>query len=297
MGTSGSYGGPGNGTPLVPSWVDDPVPWGAPTLPASAAPTGPDGVPGVLPSAPIVPITRPQLPQQAPMPSRFTAPRTNFTKFARSGGSARGSLGRALSGYVSTAAGGARQATRRMGASRHAGARLYSFLADAQARGPVEALRALNLGALAGRPLEEVFLGLADYVCPESGSVDDGIARDAFIDTIADLAGEGITDFDTLTADQMQTVFEIFATHAIEARIFNDIGKNGVKLPADVAAVTRVQDQLHDFVQRAVSDALASARADAGPLTQARALAYVEGVYEAAFDVLQTLGEAAAEND
>jgi hypothetical protein len=202
-----------------------------------------------------------------------------------------------VSGYVSTAAGGARQAARRMGASRHAGARLYSFLADAQARGPVEALRALNLSALAGRPLEEVFLGLADYVCPESGSVDDGIARDAFIDTIADLAGEGITDFDTLTADQMQTVFEIFATHAIEARIFNDIGKNGVKLPSDVAAVTRVQAQLHDFVQRAVSDSLADARTDSGPLTQARALAYVEGVYEAAFDVLQTLGEAAAEND
>ncbi|MGY8635328.1 Qat anti-phage system associated protein QatB [Bradyrhizobium sp. 14AA] len=228
------------------------------------------------------------------MPSRFTAPRTNFSKFARSGGSDRGSLGRAVSGYVSTAAGGARQAARRMGASRGAGARLYAFLSDAQARGPVEALRALNLGALAGRPIDEVFVGLADYVCPEGGSVDDGIARDAFIDTIADLAGEGISDLNSLTADQMQTVFEIFATHAIEARIFNDIGKNGIKLPSDVAAVTRVQDQLHDFVQRAVSDALTSARAEAGPLTQDRALRYVESVYEAAFDVLQTLGEGVA---
>ena len=155
-------------------------------------------------------------------------------------------------------------------------------------------MRALNLGALAGRPIDEVFVGLADYVCPEGGSVDDGIARDAFIDTIADLAGEGITDLSSLTADQMQTVFEIFATHAIEARIFNDIGKNGIKLPSDVAAVTRVQDQLHDFVQRAVSDALTSARAEAGPLTQDRALRYVESVYEAAFDVLQSLGEGVA---
>ena len=117
-----------------------------------------------------------------------------------------------------------------MGSSRQAGARLYSFLADAQARGPVEALRALNLEALAGRPIQDIFLGIAEYVCPIGGTVDEGIARGAFVDTIADLADQGISDFDSLTADQMQTVFEMFAAHAIEARICNDIGKNSIKL-------------------------------------------------------------------
>jgi hypothetical protein len=180
-----------------------------------------------------------------------------------------------------------------MGASRQAGARLYSFLADAQTRGPVEALRALNLDALAGRPIEEIFLGIAEYVCPIGGTVDEGIARDAFVDTIADLADQGITDFDALTADQMQTVFEMFAAHAIEARICNDIGKNAIKLPSDVAAVERVQAQLHDFVARAVSDALTDAVA--GALTQQKALQHVDGVYEAAFEMLQTLGDAESE--
>jgi hypothetical protein len=207
----------------------------------------------------------------------------------------RAALGRAVSGYVSHAAGGARQAARRMGSSRAAGARLYSFLGDAQTRGPAEALRALNLAALAGRPIEEIFLGLAEYVCPIGGTVDEGIARDAFIDMIANLADQGITDFDAFTPDQMQTVFAMFAANAIEARIYNDIGKNGVTLPADVAAVERVQAQLYDFVSRAVSDVLTTARQTIGRLTPQQALQEVDAVYEAAFDMLQVMGDAEAE--
>ena len=96
-----------------------------------------------------------------------------------------------------------------MGSSRAVGGRLLSFLSDTVTRGAREALRALNLEGLAGQPIEVVFLGLADYVCPDGGNVDEGIARNAFIETIADLAENGITDLDSLTADQMQTVFEL----------------------------------------------------------------------------------------
>jgi hypothetical protein len=301
MGTSGSYGGAGNGSPLIPGFLNDPAPASAPVLPAPAPPTLPNAlptpnVPPITPAAPVPNQPQPRpAPQQAPLPNRFTAPRSNFSRFARSGGNDRPALGRAISGYVSTAAGGSRQAVRRMGASRQAGARLYSFLADAQARGPVEALRSLNLQALAGRPIEEIFLGIAEYVCPIGGTVDEGIARDAFIETIADLADQGIADFDALTADQMQTVFEMFATHAIEARIFNDTGTNSIKLPADVAAVERVQAIVHDFIGRAVSDALATTQAAPGTLTEQQAQQHVDAVYQAAFEMAQTLGDAESE--
>lgn len=50
-----------------------------------------------------------------------------------------------------------------MGSSRGAGAGLVRFLNDASANGVREALRTLNLESLAGRPIEEVFAGLADY--------------------------------------------------------------------------------------------------------------------------------------
>jgi hypothetical protein len=182
-----------------------------------------------------------------------------------------------------------------MGSSRQAGARLQSFFADVQARGPVEALRAINLGALAGRPIEEIFLGITEYVCPAGGTVDEGIARDAFISTIAELADQGVTDFNTLAPDQMQTVFEMFIANAIEARICNDIGNNSITLPVDVGAINQVQDQLHDFVTRAVSDALAGTRIQTGALTQQQALKHVDGIYEAAFEMLRIIGEAEGE--
>jgi hypothetical protein len=61
-----------------------------------------------------------------------------------------------------------------MGSSRGVGASLYRFLVDVQARGPQEALRLFNLEPLAGRPIQEILLSLAEYVCPTGGSVDEG---------------------------------------------------------------------------------------------------------------------------
>ena len=182
-----------------------------------------------------------------------------------------------------------------MGASRTAGARLAGFLSGAAANGPLAALRSLNLENLAGRPIEEVFIGLVDYICPDGGTIDDGIARDAFIETIGDLAQNGITDIDNLTAVQMQTIFELYAAHSIEARLCNDIGTKAISLPANPAAAARIQAQLLDFIRRGVSDALTAARTTMQTLTPDRVLGFVTGIYEQAFFILQTMGDAEAE--
>ena len=179
-----------------------------------------------------------------------------------------------------------------MGSSRAAGGRLLGFLADAATRGVRDALRTLNLEGLAGRPIEEIFLGLADYVCPEGGGIDEGIAREAFVETIADLAENGITDLDALTAEEVQTVFELYATHAIEARLCNDIGTQSVTLPKDARDAGRVQAQLYDFIRRGVADALAVSHVAAQPLTPDQALSFVGDVYAQAFEILRSLGEA-----
>jgi len=230
----------------------------------------------------------------AGVPNRFTAPRGNFSRFAASGGTDRASLGRAASRYVSSSAGGAGQAAQRMGASRRTAAGLLSFLSSAVSGGAREALRTLRLEALAGRPIEEIFLGLADYICPDGGTVDEGIARGAFIETITDLAEAGVTDLDSLNVDQMQTIFEIYATNAIEARLCNDIGANAITLPADAAEALSVQEQLRDFIARGVSDALSAARAGLESLTPQNVLGFVTRVYEQAFGILQSLGETEA---
>ena len=289
MGTSTAYGGPGGGTPLVPSWLGD-----AGGNDATVYPQG-DGL-SQSPAdgtADPVPPERPPMPMTAD-PQRFSAARSNFTRFAGSGGSNRASLGRAISQYVSRSAGGTRRAARRMGASREASVRLFGFLADAQARGVNEALRALDLESLAGRPITEIFVGLADYICPGAGTVDEGIAREAYIETVVELAGEGITDLTTFTPDQMQTVFELYATHAIEARICNDIGTRAVNMPTDARAAHRVERQLRDFIRGGVSDAISRALMDTPTLMPERIQGFVDAIYESAFEILWTLGDAEA---
>ena len=289
MGTSSTFEGQPGGTPLVPSWLGDD---GAPSVTSDGI-----GSDGQLPDGAGSPLAPPISPPNTPLPpvadpSRFKAPRSNLSRFAASGGTDRRSLGRAVSRYVGSSAGGVRAAAVRMGASHRAGSRLLGFLSNAVTRGAAEALREMNLDMLAGRPIEEIFRGLVDYICPDGGSIDEGIARAAFIETIADLAEAEIADLDSMTADQMQTVFELYATNAIEARLCNDIGKKVVTLPLDTHDVARVQAELHDFIQRGVADALTIARNAAAALTPERVFGFVSDIYEQAFSILQVMGEA-----
>lgn len=292
MGTSTAYGGPSGRTPLIPSWLGDADGGNAPASPpdTGAGPNGPLPAEGVASPAP---PNRPPIPKIGD-PQRFSSARNSFTRFAGSGGNDRASLGRAVSRYVSTSAGGARQAAQRMGASRGAGVRLFGFLADAQARGIREALRALDLESLVGRPITEIFVGLADFICPNAGTIDEGIARSAFIETIVELASADITDLDTFTSDQMQTIFEMYATHAIEERIYNDIGAKAVILPTDVQATHGVDQQLRDFIRGGVSDALTRERIKSPNPTLEQIQSFVDAVYESAFAFLQALGETEA---
>lgn len=279
MGTSTANGGTsGGGTPLEPSWLGD----------SSSTDGQQQGDSGTPPPSPPIPE-----PADA---RRYAAPRSAFSRFARSGGTNRSSLASAVSGYVSRTSGGAKGAAHRMGESRKTGERLLGFLNDAANRGVSEALRSLNLSDLAGRSASEIFKGLADYVCPEGGNIDVAIARDAFYQTIVDLEAEGITDLNNMNSDQVQTIFEMFATHAIEDRIINEIGTKTITLPADTTAINNVQAQLHDFIGNGVADALNGMKDRLQNLPQDKILQFVDDVYEKAFTVLQSLGEAEKDN-
>lgn len=283
MGTSSAFGGQTGTTPLIPSWL----------VPAEGTGnSSPDIVSNdhSVVSGVQFPPPHPPIPPSQPA-NRFTSPRKNFFRYVQSRGSDRVSLGRALSQYVRTSSGGSRTAAARMGSARIAGSRLLGFLSDAVARGTREALRSLNLAGLAGRPIEEVFLGLVDYICPDGGNIDEGIAREAFVETIVDLAAAGVTDLDTLTQEQMQTVFELYVTNAIEARIYNDIGTKIITLPEDIQDVIRVQAQLHDFILRCVRDAYTQARMSQQVLTPDHVSEFVDRVYEQAFEILRIMGD------
>jgi hypothetical protein len=291
MGTSSAYGGPNNNTPLIPSWLDSGVPESSPV--PENPPTGGDGQ--EMPQIPIEGST-PLLTIPTPIiPNRFRTARSNMTRFAASDGADRGGLYRGVSQYVSKSSGGAHQAARRMGSSRRSASRLLGFLSNVVSQGAEEALRVLNLGELAGNPIGDIFLGMMEYICPDGGNLDEGIARDAFIETIVDLTENGITDLDTLSIEQLGTVFELYVTHTIESRIYNDIATKVIQLPSNAHLVTQIQTQLQDLIRRGVADAVANQRASIQSLRQDNVRNLVNQVYETTFTIVQNICNIEAE--
>jgi hypothetical protein len=302
MGTSNSYRGSGGSKPLIPSWLSDgdgggpdgsqPAP--APQFSITDGGGSANPLPGVLPSTNGVGVpAAPTLPPIPPSgdPRRYTSARNNFTRFVSSGGRDRSSLGRALSKYVSSSSGGSRNAARRMAVSRRSTAQLAGVLNSAIFGNGSAALSSIGLEGLAGRPIEEIFLGIMEVVCPDGGSIDDSIAREAFVETIVDLAENGITDFDTLNAAQVQTILELNVAHAIEARLCNDIGSQSIILPQDANAAADIQEQLFEFVERSVSDAFTANQVGTS-MTEEQVTRTIDTVYEQAYSILQSMAEA-----
>lgn len=293
MGTSGRSDGPNPGTPLVPSWLDD-----APTaLPPEGAPAAellpPDGAPTPIPQLPAqLPGPLPPMPPPPP-PDRFRSARSNFSRFASAAGSDGRSLRRAARDYVRSGTGGSRNATRRMGASRSAARGVLGVLRDFQRDGVSATLRRLNLGDLIGRPLEQVFTGLTDVVCSDGGSIDEGIALDAWLETVADLEELNVTDPAALAPEQMRDIFLTFIAHTIEGRLLQDIGTNGLKVAADLAAIEAFESQLRDYIRRAVRDSFSSDISTPASLSDRQIQGIIDRSYQDAWELLITWGDAA----
>lgn len=286
MGTSGSSSGPGTQTPLVPSWLDDLEPGSLPSD-TSKQPTG-DAEGGPEPGEDL--RTAPQTAERRPARrSRFSTPRSNFTSFAKTG--ERRALGRAAREYVRSACGGSRQAARKMGASRGVAADLASVFATSIRRGPTEALRRFSLSEWASRPLADVLGALADFFCPEGGTIDAGIARHAFVETMIATNELGDLAFENLSTTQMTGVLIDFITNSVEAKILNDIGSKAISVPSDPKAVLAREKQMNAFVKRFVSDAVASKLDLSQELSSRELDAVISETYETAFNLMSILGE------
>lgn len=273
MGTSSSYRGPSGKNPLIPSWLD-----GAQAEPAPATAEQPVEV-GAAPTQ-----------QTVNDPARYQTARLNMSKYLSSGGTDRRAFGRAVSDYVSRSSGGAGRAAARMGSSRSSGGRLLGFLSDVRARGLAPALEAINLGSLVGKAIDELFFGLADYVCPTDGSVDAGIPRDAYAEMVVDAVAAGITSLDELTGEQVKVIFERFVAHSIFDRLTNDIANGGILLTKDAKEAAAVQDDIREFIYGAVHDAVDRQDTDFRGLSQADARDLTTTVYEQSFAILEALG-------
>jgi hypothetical protein len=283
MGTSKGYSGPGSG--LVPSWADDPA---APTSEVQDGAGGNDGNgPDGGETATVQPATgtKPDVKTAA----SFRGARGNFTRFAKTG-SAR-ALGSAVSSYVRTGTGGARQAAKRMGPSRASAAGLLGLARDFQQLGASGALARFDLATLAGRPAVDAFVAIAEFVCPLGGSVDEAISRQAMFEAIGDLAELGVGSFESLTPVEMQEFFLSFVMHSIEGRVMADLCIKGITLPDDPEAVEAIQDQLHDFIEGCTRGEFSDEIDRLPDLDDVQISQVVNSIYEDAFELIATAGE------
>lgn len=261
MGTStGNRGQKGN-TPLVPSWLDDN-----------------DG------------DQQPGQPQQGD-PKRFSAPRSNFTRYVNSGGSRGGSLHRATSNYIRHSLGGSRNATTRLGAARNSTARLVSLFGSFVNRGIAETSREYKLGDIIGKSASDVLLHIMDFVCPDGGSTDEGIARNSYIEALSTLPDWEDKAIESLTPPEFLAFTEIYMANVIEERLVNDIGNKLFSLPDNVAQVESLQGQLKDYIKGAVSDSVSKLNIDIRSIDTSQTKIIVDSIYRTAYDILSELEE------
>lgn len=287
MGTSGPLPPIKNNRPLLPSWLNEPLapdvvdpavpvdagpqvmpggpandyPPGAPNASdMDAQPTGPSIDAGSnTPEAPSA-NAQPNVDGDVPPPSSsFTAGRGNFTRYAKSRGEDRRSMGRAARSYVRSAAGGARTAARRMASERAAAGALSRLLSGAAASGGIrEFVRTVNLVGLADRPVGEIYAALVDYVCPADGTLDDAYAREAYLEAVAELV-TAERDLEQPTAATAREFMESFIANAVRLRIINAIANGIVAMPCDLEVAREINAGLMDFIRGCVADALEEA--------------------------------------
>ncbi|WP_308427559.1 Qat anti-phage system associated protein QatB [Saccharospirillum salsuginis] len=187
--------------------------------------------------------------------------------------------------------GGGRSTSSRMPNSRAVAGGVAGLARSFVNQGPAEALRRFNLESMTGAPAEDVFVALTDMLCPAGGSIDESIARDAMLETVADLAASGVGNFDNLSADDLREFFVGVVSRSIEGKILNEVGTNAISAPSSIAGVERAQAMLHDFVEGCVRDEFDARGTNLNDLDVSAVDSFVDDLYIATLDLVEALGD------
>src|SRR5687768_7606747 len=194
--------------------------------------------------------------------SSYTAPTSEgwptakgaTTRFARQGGTGKGSMSpsRVLGAYVS-ALGGPKAAANRAVAGQAAARRLGGFLVGIADRGVPQTLAELGLDRLIGLDSADVLSGIVDILVGPGSSLEEAAARAAMITVLAEVIGDG--DFSTveafgsgLDAVRITALLGKFLTEYVYRRMIEELGDrihNGALTAEDAQ---RVEYDLHAFI-------------------------------------------------
>lgn len=183
MGTSSSYKGPKNRSPLLPPW--------APPVPDEEEPDSPnENDPAQKndeeePNGETTSTTGPS-PQDEPaeITGNWGGAKGYMSKLAA--GNSGYNLSNAAKSYVK-AIGGANKASKAARTGKTATARLGNFLRSVSENGFDETLRRFGLADLIGQPVEKVFASIVDLIAPSGATNEEADARAAVLEALETL--------------------------------------------------------------------------------------------------------------
>jgi len=178
---------------------------------------------------------------------------------------------------------------RKMGASRQAVARMTSFIAEAQRSGTTTALRNLGLGDCVGKAPSEVLGRLLDVMCPVGGTIDEGIAREAFAWAAAEFAQQDLPDIESLDAGQWTEFFVELLSRSIELRVLEEIGAQSMQSAKDVDAIESCERAAHSFIQATVREAVSTTLGEFGSLSAEEIQSLGDRCFEQAFGIWEDM--------
>jgi len=225
--------------------------------------------------------------------NRFKDSRTNFSRFASSGGRDTNSLKKALSQYVSSATGGSKNAATRMKSSKIVAGRLLSLFNNINNKGLTDTLKTYNLDQLASQPINQILTDLINIICLKDitgGDIDQGIARDSAFETLDEICSK-IDNIEDLERYPIHTILEIFITNTIKDRVINDIGLKEIKYPEKTKDIDFIESQLDYFIEDAVEKSLSKHLDKDNHITDKAINSIINSIYESSFEVIRILGE------
>lgn len=270
MGTSKSYGGPGDKPPLLPDWALPP-PEGGDPLPEeeeqeeeetqpdiedsadheAAEPdsdeddeAGGDDDVGGIEQGPAVPL------------GSWRSAKTLFGKAVKKNGDKQ-AFRKAAQSYV-RAHGGSRRAAQTATAGRSATARLGGFLSDVATRGLNAALEAINLSSVIGKDPRTVFAAIANAIAPDGSSPEKAVAREATNDVLADFYERFVTDDDlsrlnSLTSEDVKSAILDSVTCYIYHRWLQELGRQIEEKTMSSSEAVRLERETKLFVKDSVT--------------------------------------------
>lgn len=223
---------------------------------------------------------------------RFRNPRTEFTKYINSSGRDRSQGRKSVSNYIKNSLGGSVNATKRLGTARNSSAKLLYIVSAFSSGGASAVEKYLSVSDLAQKTAIDVFTTIADFVCPDGGTQDEGIARSAYISAIEESPEIADIPFGELSQEQLMLFVERSMANVIESRLINDIGNKIIMLPADCNISDSLVGQIKDFIRGSISDAIAKLNIEKlENLSHTQSIKIVDEIYSTAYDIMISIGE------